>query len=77
MYFVKHREVDIAVFDVIEELIMEKRAIPDVCVLAYLKYYSLRTGELTESKSRFIYEIIKSVLNFIKIILKYLHFHII
>lgn len=61
MYFVKHREVDIAVFDVIEELIMEKRAIPDVCVLAYLKYYSLRTGELTESKSRFIYEIIKTL----------------
>lgn len=51
MYFVKHREVDIAVFDVIEELIMEKRAIPDVCVFAYLKYYSLRTGELTESKA--------------------------
>ena len=29
----------------------KKRAIPDVCVLAYLKYYSLRTGELTESKA--------------------------
>ena len=49
-YLIHDRVIGAYVFEGIESLYNRKRTIPFVCMLAYLKYYSTKTGVLTEEQ---------------------------
>ncbi len=49
-YLIHDRVIGTYVFEGVESLYNRKRTIPFVCMLAYLKYYSTKTGILTEEQ---------------------------
>jgi hypothetical protein len=58
-YLVKTEQAAPKVFDVIEEFLMDKRMLPQVCEIAYLKYCSEhRNVQMTDSKSKLLQEIL-------------------